>query len=116
MVNSTNLKAKVLYVDDESINLRLLKISFMGNYNVTTISSGEQALEIIQDLAQFDIVLSDQQMPGMSGTEFMIKAKQLLPNSKYILLTGCTDIEALEKAINEVGLWQYVKNLGNLQI
>ena len=48
-------------------------------------------------------------MPGMSGTEFMIEAKKLLPKCKYILLTGYTDIEALEKAINEVGLWQYVK-------
>ncbi len=110
MVNpDSNIKPKILYVDDESINLRLFKISFKGNYNVTTISSGEQALEIIKDSAQFDIVLSDQRMPGMSGTEFMIKAKKLIPNSKYILLTGYTDIEALEKAINEVGLWQYVK-------
>ena len=51
MVNpDSNIKPKILYVDDESINLRLFKISFKGNYNVTTISSGEQALEIIKDI------------------------------------------------------------------
>jgi PAS domain S-box-containing protein len=38
-----------------------------------------------------------------------LKQKKILPKSKYILLTGYTDIEALERAINEVGLWQYVK-------
>lgn len=104
-----NIKPKILYVDDESINLRLFKIGYKGNYDVRTVSSGEQALEIIKESEHFDIIISDQRMPGMSGTEFMIKAKELLPNSKYILLTGYTDIEALEKAINEVGLWQYVK-------
>jgi len=109
MVNSTNLKAKVLYVDDESINLRLFKISFKADYDVHTAVSGEEALILIKDYPLFDIIVSDQRMPGISGTEFMIEAKKILPEAKYIILTGYTDIEALENAINKVGLWQYVK-------
>ena len=109
MENSSRLKAKVLYVDDESINLRLFKISFRANYDVQTAVSAEEGLELIKSSPTYDIIVSDQRMPGKSGTEFMIEAKEILPNSKYILLTGYTDIEALENAINKVGLWQYVK-------
>ena len=104
-----DIKPKILYVDDESINLRLFKISFKDNCDITTSQSGEEGLKLIEDNNKYDIIISDQRMPGMNGTQFMIEAKKLLPNSKYILLTGYTDIEALEKAINEVGLWQYVK-------
>ena len=104
-----DIKPKILYVDDESINLRLFKISFKENCDVTTSQSGEDGLKLLKNDNQYDIIISDQRMPGMSGTEFMIEAKKILPQSKYILLTGYTDIEALEKAINEVGLWQYVK-------
>jgi PAS domain S-box-containing protein len=104
-----NSKAKVLYVDDESINLRLFKISFRANYDIHTALSAEEGLLLIRDLPYFDIIVSDQRMPGISGTEFMIQAKKTLPYAKYILLTGYTDIEALENAINKVGLWQYIK-------
>ncbi len=108
MIN-VDLKPKILYVDDESINLRLFKISYRDYYIITTSPSAEEVIELINEGQKFDIIVSDQRMPGMTGTEFMIKAKEKLPNAKYILLTGYTDIEALEKAINEVGLWQYVK-------
>lgn len=104
-----NIKPTILYVDDESINLRLFKISYKDNYIIEVTSSGEEALKILEDGKRFDIIISDQRMPGMTGTDFMIKAKSFLPNAKYILLTGYTDIEALERAINQVGLWQFVK-------
>lgn len=104
----SDIKPSVLYVDDESINLRLFKLSFKDDYKIVTANSGEEALELISN-EPIDIIVSDQRMPGMTGTEFMISAKKILPKSKFILLTGYTDIEALEKAINQVGLWQYVK-------
>jgi PAS domain S-box-containing protein len=103
------IKPTILYVDDESINLRLFKISFKDNYDITTAQSGEDGLKLIEENHHFDIIISDQRMPGMNGTQFMIEAKKTLSQSKYILLTGYTDIEALERAINDVGLWQYVK-------
>ena len=110
MANSNlTLKTKILYVDDESINLRLFNMSFKSDFEIYTAKSGEEALQLIHETPVFDIIVSDQRMPGISGTEFMIEAKKTLPNSKYILLTGYTDIEALEHAVNKVGLWQYVK-------
>jgi response regulator RpfG family c-di-GMP phosphodiesterase len=118
MHNGTlDIKPTILYVDDESINLRLFKISFKDNYDITTAQSGEDGLKLIEENHHFDIIISDQRMPGMNGTQFMIDAKKILPQSKYILLTGYTDIEALERAINDVGLWQYVKKtLGTIQL
>lgn len=107
---SNEIIPNILYVDDESINLRLFKISFSEGYKTTLASSGEEALEMITEGGKrFDVIISDQRMGGMSGTEFMIEAKKIMPNTKYILLTGYTDIEALENAINQVGLWQFVK-------
>lgn len=103
------IKPKILYVDDESINLRLFKVSFKSDYIIQTSPSGEDALELLNTNERFDIIVSDQRMPGLTGTEFMIKAKKILPKCKFILLTGYADIEALEKAINDVGIWQYAK-------
>lgn len=99
---------KILYIDDESINLRLFQISFKKFYDITTAESGEEGLEILKE-NKFDVIVSDQRMPGMSGTEFMAAAKEYKSDSKFILLTGYTDIEALEKAVNKVGLWQFIK-------
>jgi PAS domain S-box-containing protein len=110
MQNETpDIKPRILYIDDESINLRLFKISFKDNCDIVTAQSGEDGLKLLEENHHFDIIISDQRMPGMNGTQFMIEAKKILPQSKYILLTGYTDIEALERAINDVGLWQYVK-------
>tara|TARA_B100000795_G_C22795687_1_gene439231 strand:+ start:251 stop:2908 length:2658 start_codon:yes stop_codon:yes gene_type:complete len=102
------IKPTVLYLDDESINLRLFNLSFKNSYSITTSTSGEEALLLI-DASTFDIIISDQRMTGINGVEFMIEAKKKSPLSKFILLTGYTDIEALERVINKVGIWQYVK-------
>ena len=74
------IKPKILYVDDESINLTLFKVSFKSDYMIQTSSSGEEALEILNKNQHFDIIISDQRMPGLTGTEFMIKAKKKSPN------------------------------------
>ena len=102
------IKPTVLYLDDESINLRLFNLSFKNSYSITTSTSGEEALLLI-DASTFDIIISDQRMTRINGVEFMIEAKKKSPLSKFILLTGYTDIEALERVINKVGIWQYVK-------
>jgi CheY-like chemotaxis protein len=77
MYNGTSdIKPIILYVDDESINLRLFKISFKDNCDITTAQSGEDGLKLLEDSHHFDIIISDQRMPGMNGTQFMIEAKK----------------------------------------
>ena len=69
------IKPRILYVDDESINLRLFKISYKDSCDITTSQSGEEGLIHLQENNLYDIIISDQRMPGMSGTHFMIEAK-----------------------------------------
>ena len=101
-------KPKVLYLDHESINLSLFNLSFKKDYNITIFRSSDEALESISE-SYYEVVISDQRMSLMNGRQFMEKAKEISLNSKFILLTGYTELEALEKAINEIGIWAYVK-------
>jgi response regulator RpfG family c-di-GMP phosphodiesterase len=90
---------KLLIVDDEMPNLRLLKRLFRQDYHCLTASSGEEAIEM---LSQHDvaILITDQRMPQMSGIELLKRTAEMRPHMARILLTGYTDVEALVEAIN----------------
>jgi response regulator RpfG family c-di-GMP phosphodiesterase len=90
---------KLLIVDDEKANLRLLERLFRQDYYCLTASSGEEAIEL---LSQHDvaILITDQRMPRMSGIELLKRTAELRPHMARILLTGYTDIRALVEAIN----------------
>ncbi len=90
---------KILCVDDEKDILDTLYDTFIDTYQVKIALNGEDALKI---LAEEDIfaVISDQRMPGMTGTELMAKVNQIKPKCKKILLTGYADINASIDAIN----------------
>ena len=65
----------VLYVDDEIENLRIFELSFRRDFSVLVASNAEDGLEIINE-RPVAIVLSDQRMPGMAGTEFLSRFMQ----------------------------------------
>lgn len=98
---------KILLVDDEPANLRLLERLFRADYQVITASSGIEALEL---LGQFDVevIVSDQRMPGMTGIEFLKRAAQMRQHTVRIILTGYTDVNALVEAINSGVVYKYV--------
>ena len=90
---------KLLIVDDEQPNLRLLERLFGGEYECFTASSGPAAIKLLEqhDVA---IIITDQRMPGMSGIELLKATASLRPHMVRILLTGYTDVEALVETIN----------------
>jgi response regulator RpfG family c-di-GMP phosphodiesterase len=90
---------KLLIVDDEQPNLRLLQRLFASDYECFIASSGPAAIRVLEqhDVA---IIITDQRMPGMSGIELLKATAQLRPHMVRILLTGYTDVEALVEAIN----------------
>ncbi|MDQ6786414.1 MAG: response regulator [Acidobacteriota bacterium] len=98
---------KILIVDDEPANLRLLERLFRHDYQVITASSGIEALEL---LGQHDVavIISDQRMPGMTGIEFLKRAAQMRQHTVRIILTGYTDVNALVEAINSGVVYKYV--------
>ncbi len=90
---------KLLIVDDELANLRLLERLFRRDYYCLTASSGAEAIQL---LSQHDvaILITDQRMPQMSGIDLLKRTAELRPHMARILLTGYTDVEALVEAIN----------------
>ncbi|HEY7934880.1 MAG TPA: FAD-dependent oxidoreductase [Solirubrobacteraceae bacterium] len=106
----------ILAVDDEPAVLaavsRDLRRGFGERYRIMRSSSGPEALELLgQILArgeQVALLVADQRMPGMAGTDYLVKARQLAPEAKRVLLTAYADTEAAIAAINEVSLDYYL--------
>lgn len=99
----------VLAVDDEENNLSLLKRTLRGSYNVISATSGAEALEIIERQGdEISLIISDQKMPQMEGTDFLKIVSVNHPEIIKILLTGHSNFDILVDAINECHLFQYI--------
>jgi DNA-binding NtrC family response regulator len=98
---------KILVVDDEPANLRLLERLFRHDYEVIKAESGEEALRL---LGQHDaaLLITDQRMPGMTGVELLERTAMMRPHMVRIILTGYTDVETLVEAINSGLVYKYV--------
>src|SRR5919202_2819375 len=98
---------KILIVDDEPANLRLLERLFRRDYTVVTAESGEEALRLLShhDVA---LLISDQRMPGMTGIELLKQTAQMRPHMVRMILTGYTDVSSLVEAINCGHVYKYV--------
>jgi CheY-like chemotaxis protein len=101
-------KPRMLVVDDEPDNLDLLYRTFRREYNVLRAESGLQALEVLQSEGEVAVIISDQRMPEMSGTEFLSKTVPEFPDTVRIILTGFTDVEDLVDAINAGQVYRYI--------
>ena len=106
-------KLKILYVDDEENNLFSFKAVFRREYEVLTAISGEEGIKILEQHQNLQVIVSDQRMPGMSGIEFLAKAKEIIPEGIRILLTGYSDINAVIDAINKGEVYRYVSKPWN---
>lgn len=110
-------KPTMLAVDDDPEVLasvyRDLRSRYGGTHRIMRAGSGEQGLEVLAELAlrsrPVAMVLSDQRMPGMSGTEMLTRAREHAPDAKFVLLTAYADTDAAIAAINEVGLDYYLQ-------
>ncbi|MEO0541832.1 MAG: SpoIIE family protein phosphatase [Cyanobacteria bacterium P01_A01_bin.105] len=101
-------KLKLLVVDDEPDNLDLLHRTFRRDYLLYKASSGQEALSILETHGEMAIIISDQRMPQMSGTEFLSYTVEKFPNTIRIVLTGYTDVEDLVDAINAGQVFKYI--------
>lgn len=100
----------VLIVDDEEMVLTSLAtyLSLETDYRVLTFTSARKALEVLRT-EDVDVVISDFLMPEMDGIQFLTRARELRPETPRVMLTGYADKENAIKAINEVGLYQYIE-------
>jgi thioredoxin reductase (NADPH) len=113
---SETRRPAILAVDDEPTVLaavaRDLRRGFGEHYRILRAGSGPEALELLGELRRrgenLALVIADQRMPGMEGTEFLVKARQIYPEAKRVLLTAYADTQAAISAINEVSLDYYL--------
>lgn len=107
-------RGRVVIVDDEEMVLVALS-SFLAletAYEVATFTRAGQALDDLTR-ADADVIISDFLMPEMDGLQFLRRARDLRPEVPRIILTGYADKENAIKAINEVGLYQYIEKPWN---
>ena len=97
----------ILVVDDEVRIVDLLRSELEGTYNVFTATSGQEALDIMKS-EPVVLLIADQRMPGMSGTELMESIVDTHQDIVRILLTGYTDQTALVDAINRGHVYGYI--------
>ena len=101
-------KLKLMVVDDEPDNLDLLYRTFRRDYQVYKANHAFGALEILDEFGEMAVIISDQRMPEMSGTEFFSRTVEHFPDTIRILLTGFTDVEDLVDAINSGQVFKYI--------
>ncbi len=101
-------KLKLMVVDDEPDNLDLLYRTFRRDFRVFKADSGLSALQVLDVEGEMAVIISDQRMPQMNGTEFLSKTVEHFPETIRILLTGYTDVEDLVDAINSGQVFKYI--------
>lgn len=109
--------SRILIVDDEDSILkslkRLLRLApcSYGNKSfeleVDAFNSPESALEAAKH-DEYDLFMSDYRMPGMDGIEFLMAAKAIQPDAARLILSGYADLNALVRAVNEVGIERFI--------
>ena len=105
-------KSPILYVDDEESNLLVFKSAFKRDYQIFTANSGEEGIKVLEK-EKVELIITDQRMPGMTGIEFLHKVIPYHPEIIRIILTGYSDVEAIIQAINNGGIYQYVRKPWN---
>ena len=105
---------RLLVVDDiEAMRLALEDCLRLQGYEVVSVASGEEALELVRS-QRFDLLLTDQAMPGLSGIELAEVVARIHPDVPIVLLTGHTDVE-LAKASLQRGASDFVAKPVNIR-
>jgi len=98
----------ILFVDDEPrITNALKNVLRKEKYRILSADSAEKALEILRTEA-VDVVVSDEQMPGMSGSALISQIRREYPDTVRIILTGHASLDAALRAINEGEVYRYL--------
>ncbi len=101
-------KPVVLYVDDSNVNLILFRETFKNDYDLILTEFPEEALKILEE-KEVQVIVSDQRMPNMSGTELLEIVADKYPDIRRYLLTAFTDAETVIEAVNVGRVHGYIK-------
>lgn len=111
MTEDNRQNAGILLVDDEEIVLKILRrlLKKSGFTNIATALNARQALRLVE-LADkpFAVIVSDQNMPGMNGIDFLARCISLTPDSRRLILTGYSNFKTAMEAVNKGSIHYYM--------
>jgi response regulator RpfG family c-di-GMP phosphodiesterase len=99
---------RILYVDDEEINLELLQLTFMDELEVVTARSAREGLKILDKNPDIQVIISDLKMPVMNGFDFIKEIKKESPERVCMLLTGFMESEIMMEGFNKELIFRYI--------
>ena len=100
----------ILLVDDEAKILSSLSRELLEEdiCEIRTAQSGGEALELINDIPNLAVIISDYHMPGMNGIDFLVKAREIVPDVTRIILTGAADLTMAVDAVNRGNIFRFL--------
>lgn len=107
-------KIHVLYIDDEDNNLKSFRATLRKDFKIFTAIDAEEGLRIAQE-EEIHVVIADQRMPGLTGTEFFERMVKINPDPIRILLTGYSDIASVIDAINKGEVYRFIDKPWNIE-
>ena len=102
------MNKKILCVDDEPHILEAFKRVFRKEFQIYVADGGEEAIEILEREGDFAVIVSDMRMPGMSGVQFLNRAKEIAPDTVRIMLTGDAEQQTATSAVNEGEIFRFL--------
>ncbi|MCK4880280.1 MAG: response regulator [Bacteroidales bacterium] len=99
---------RILYVDDEIINLELLQLTFMNDFKVITAESAEEGLRLLALNPDIHVVISDLKMPVMNGLDFIKEVKKSDQEKVCMLLTGYIESDVMLEGFNKELIFRYL--------
>ena len=103
------MNQKILVVDDMPDILAEVRHILSKNFDVHTAKSGREALDLCQHAGPFAIVLTDQGMPGMNGTELLAHMRKGWPDTVRIMMTGYADLELAIEALHKGAIFRFLQ-------
>jgi PAS domain S-box-containing protein/diguanylate cyclase (GGDEF)-like protein len=104
---SKNCRTLLLVDDEENILSSLKRLFRRDGYQIVCARSAAEGLQRLAE-ARVDVILSDQRMPGMTGVEFLRRAKELYPHTVRLVLSGFTDLQSIIDAVNEGAIYKFL--------
>ncbi|MBI5720341.1 MAG: EAL domain-containing protein [Burkholderiales bacterium] len=107
LTKSRKTRTLLLVDDEDNIVSALRRLLRRDGYRIVTACSGEEGLLRLAE-HDVDVIVSDQRMPGMTGVEFLNRAKALYPDTVRMVLSGYTELQSIIDAVNEGAIYKFL--------
>lgn len=98
----------VLYLDDNAPNRQAFQAAFRGEFTVLLAATADEAMRILAENT-VHVIIADQRMPGIPGTEVLRSVRERHPSVRRMLVTAYADLQAIVDALNHGGVCYYIQ-------